>query len=313
VVYGISRSGLRLLAVHAHPDDESSKGAAMMARYSADGVQVLVAVCTDGSRGDILNLAADRPENRGDIGAVRRAEIARACEILGVDHRFLGFTDSGFPSPEQRDLPAGCFAAQSVATAAEPLVRIIREIRPHVIVTYDESGGYPHPDHVMCHKVSVAAFDAAPDPGKYPAAGPPWQPAKLYYHANFHRARFLALHTEMQRRQSGRSTDVLWYEHWGEAHEKFAWQNLPVTTRVHCSDYFETRDMALLAHVTQIDPDGFWLAYPADVQRFAWPTEDFFLARSMVETELPEDDLFTGIISDDLVAASNLGSVKGQH
>ena len=289
-----SESGLRLLAVHAHPDDESSKGAATMARYAAEGVQVVVAVCTDGERGDILNPAADRPENRRDIRGVRRAEIARACEILGIDHQFLGFSDSGLPGPGERWLPEGCFAGEPVATAAEPLVRVIRGLRPHVMITYDETGGYPHPDHVMCHKISVAAFEAAGDPGQYSAAGAPWQPAKLYYHANFHRLRFLALHAEMRTRQA--TTGCLeWQEHWGEAHESYPWQDLPVTTRVECDDYFETRDRALVAHFTQIDPNGFWLAYPPDVQRSAWPTEDFYLARSMVDTTLPENDLFAGI------------------
>jgi mycothiol S-conjugate amidase len=306
---GLSMSGLRLLAVHAHPDDESSKGAAAMAHYAAAGARVVVAVCTDGSRGDILNPAADLPENRRDLSAVRRAEIAKACDILGVEHQFLGFTDSGFPGPDQEELPEGCFARQSVATAAKPLVRIIRELRPHVIITYDESGGYPHPDHIMCHKVSVAAFEAAADPRRYPAAGIPWQPAKLYYHANFHRARFRALYAEMTRSHGDEMTSTQWQEHWGADHERFSWQDLPITTRVNCSEYFEVRELALLAHATQIDPDGFWLAYPAVAQRRAWPTEDFFLARSMVPTELPEDDLFAGIREDAPVLAAQPGAV----
>ena len=153
---------LRLMAVHAHPDDESSKGAATMARYVREGAQVLVCTLTGGERGDILNPAMDRPEIKADIAAVRRAEMARAREILGVEQRFLGFTDSGLPEGDPKPpLPEGCFALTPTAEAAEPLVRAIREFRPHVMLTYDEKGGYPHPDHVMTHEVSVAAFEVA--------------------------------------------------------------------------------------------------------------------------------------------------------
>ena len=189
------------MAVHAHPDDESSKGAATMARYVREDVQVLVCTLTGGERGDILNPAMDRPEIKADIAAVRRAEMARAREILGVEQRFLGFVDSGLPEGDPKPpLPEGCFALTPVAEAAEPLVRAIREFRPHVMLTYDERGGYPHPDHVMTHQVSVAAFEAAADPDAYPESGEPWQPLKLYYFVSFHGAKFVALHEEMLRR-----------------------------------------------------------------------------------------------------------------
>src|ERR1700733_6620951 len=140
---------LRLMAVHAHPDDESSKGAATMARYVREGAQVLVATLTGGERGSILNPAMDRPEITADIGRVRREEMARAREILGVDQRFIGFTDSGLPEGDPKPpLPEGCFALADVAEAAGPLVQAIREFRPHAMLTYDEQGGYPHPDHI---------------------------------------------------------------------------------------------------------------------------------------------------------------------
>ena len=189
------------MAVHAHPDDESSKGAATMARYVSEGAQVLVCTLTGGERGDILNPALDRPEVKADMARIRRAEMARAREILGVQQRFLGFVDSGLPEGDPKPpLPDGCFALTPVAEAAEPLVRAVREFRPHVMLTYDENGGYPHPDHVMTHKVSVAAFEAAADPDAYPDAGEPWQPLKLYYFVSFHGAKFVALHEEMLRR-----------------------------------------------------------------------------------------------------------------
>lgn len=164
--------GLRLLSVHAHPDDESSKGAATLARYAAEGVDVLVATCTGGERGSVLNPALDRPEVRADLTRIRREEMAAARDILGVRQQFLGFVDSGMPGPEE-PLPEGCFAAQPVAVAAAPLVALIRQFRPQVVVTYDETGGYPHPDHVMTHQVTVEAVEAAADPDRHPEAGSP--------------------------------------------------------------------------------------------------------------------------------------------
>ncbi len=192
---------LRLMAVHAHPDDESSKGAATMARYVREGAEVLVCTLTGGERGDILNQAMERPEIRANLPAIRRAEMAAAREILGVQQRFLGFTDSGLPEGDPLPpLPDGCFALVPLAEAARPLVQAVREFRPHVILTYDENGGYPHPDHIKTHQVAVEAFEAAADPDRYPDCGEPWQPLKLYYFLTFHRDRLIALHEEMLRR-----------------------------------------------------------------------------------------------------------------
>jgi mycothiol S-conjugate amidase len=284
---------LRLMAVHAHPDDESSKGAASMARYVREGVEVLVATLTGGERGDILNKAMERPEVRANLPRIRRGEMARAREILGVDQQFLGFVDSGLPEGDPLPpLPDGCFALQPLEVAAEPLVRAVREFRPHVMLTYDEGGGYPHPDHIKTHEVAVEAFEAAADPDRYRGSGEPWQPLKLYYFATFHKDRFTALHEEMLRRGL-ESPYAEWFDRWDErsADEK----PLEITTRVPCGEYFAIRDQALLAHATQIDPESSWFACPVEVQRAAWPTEDYHLARSVVDTEFPEDDLFAGI------------------
>ena len=286
------RAPLRLMAVHAHPDDESSKGAATMARYAREGVEVLVATLTGGERGDILNKAMERPDIRANLAAVRRAEMSRAREILGVRQEFLGFVDSGLPEGDPKPpLPEGCFAVQPLEVAAQPLVRAVRKFRPHVILGYDENGGYPHPDHVMCHQVTIEAFDAAADPDRYPGSGEPWQPAKLYYFATFHRARLTALHEEMVRC----GLESPYGERLSEWVDNPDHPPLEITARVDCADFFEIRDQALLAHATQIDPEGGWFACPREVQRAAWPTEDFHLARSVVDTEKPEDDLFAGV------------------
>ncbi len=283
--------------MHAHPDDESSKGAATMARYVREGTQVLVATMTGGERGDILNPAMDRPEIKADITTVRRAEMARAREILGVQQRFLGFIDSGLPEGDPKPpLPEGCFALMPVAEAAEPLVRAVREFRPHVMLTYDENGGYPHPDHVMTHQVAVAAFEAAADPDAYPDSGEPWQPLKLYYFASFHGAKYVALHEEMLRRGLESPYAKIFEERAKRAEERGdERRELEITTQVPCGDFFEIRDQALKAHATQVDPDGVWFSCPLEVQRSAWSTEDYHLARSVVDSDLPEDDLFAGI------------------
>jgi len=281
---------LRLMAVHAHPDDESSKGAATMARYVAEGVDVLVATCTGGERGSVLNPKLDRPEVWENIATLRRAEMDRAREILGVRQAWLGFVDSGLPEGDPLPpLPEGCFALQDVEEAARPLVALIRQVKPHVILTYDENGGYPHPDHVMTHKISVAAFDAAGDPERYPDLGEPWQPLKLYYHM-WPKGRMLALHDGMV--AAGLDSPF------AEQLDRF--KDMPdnadrITTRVPCADYFPTRDDALRAHATQVDPDGFWFQCPMQIQQKAWPTEDYQLVRSLVDAGQPEDDLFLGI------------------
>ena len=277
------------MAVHAHPDDESSKGAATLAHYVKEGVEVLVVTCTGGERGDVLNPAAQADVEALGITEVRRREMADAVAILGVDHAWLGFEDSGFPEGDPRPpLPPGCFADLPLETAAEPLVRLVRDFRPHVITTYDENGGYPHPDHIRCHEVSMEAFVKAGDPAAYPGAGDPWEPLKLYYNMAFTRDRVMTFHDALL--AAGMESPYSeWLDDWDEEDKD------PVTTRVRVDDYFPVRDDALRAHRTQVDPEGIWFAVPLDMQRELWPTEDYHLAISRVETHIPEADLFAGI------------------
>ena len=162
-------NGLRLMHVHAHPDDESSKGAASTRMYVDQGVDVHVVTCTGGERGSILNPAMDRPDVLANISEIRRQEMERAREILGVTQDWLGFVDSGWPEGDPKPpLPEGCFGLVSVEDGAAPLVALIRSFKPHVVTTYDENGGYPHPDHIMCHKITMKAWEAAADPEGLP-------------------------------------------------------------------------------------------------------------------------------------------------
>jgi mycothiol S-conjugate amidase len=279
------------MCVHAHPDDESSKGAATMARYAREGVDVLVVTLTDGSRGSVLNPAMERPDVIENITAVRAAEMDRAREILGVRQVFLGFVDSGLPEGDPLPpLPAGCFAAGDLEEQTAALVRVVREQRPQVMTTYDENGGYPHPDHIRCHLVSVAAFEAAGDPERFPDAGEPWQPSKLYYNLTFHKSRLEKLHDAMLAAKVDSP-----YGEW-----LTSWEDKPgdaerLTTSVPCAEFFPVRDAALIAHATQVDPTGRWFACPIELQQSTWPYEDFQLARSLVDTDLPEADLFAGV------------------
>jgi mycothiol S-conjugate amidase len=285
-------SELRLMAVHAHPDDESSKGAATTAKYAAEGSRVMVVTVTGGERGDILNPAMDLPEVHGRIHEVRRDEMAKAAEILGVEHSWLGFVDSGLPEGDPLPpLPDGCFAVVPLEGPTEALVRLIREFQPHVLTTYDENGGYPHPDHIRTHEVSIAAYEAAGDYMLFPDAGEPWRVSKLYYNHGFLRKRMQLIQDEFAKHGMHGPFDK-WLKHFDPELDVFANR---VTTRIEASEYFAQRDDALRAHATQIDPNGDFFAAPIEWQQRLWPTEEYELARSRVPVKLPEDDLFAGI------------------
>ena len=295
-----SLSQMRLLAVHAHPDDESSKGAATMAHYVQQGVEVMVATCTGGERGSILNAQMEgHPHAERDLAGLRRWEMAQAAAALEVRHRWIGFMDSGLPEGDPLPpLPWGCFALQPLERAAAPLVRLVREFRPHVILTYDENGGYPHPDHIQTHHVSVEAFRAAGAPDRYPGLGEPWTPLKLYYDRAFNLERFVALHEALEERglQSPYAARIAaWQETDPEGHRPPAPRH-ETTTKIQCPDAFVRRDEALRSHRTQVAPDGMFFAVSAEMQAEVWPWEDYVLAESRVETALPESDLFAGIV-----------------
>ncbi|MEE3919725.1 PIG-L family deacetylase [Micromonospora sp. BRA006-A] len=197
---------LRLMAVHAHPDDESSRAPPPWRNTSPRGGRPgrhrhrwRAGQCPQPQDGP--------PRRLANIGDIRRAEMDAARAILGVEQAWLGFVDSGLPEGDPLPpLPEGCFALQDVDVAAAPLVRLMRQFRPHVVTTYDEEGGYPHPDHIMTHKVTVAAFDAAGDPDRHPDLGEPWQPLKLYYDVGFSRAKIMSLHEAVLAAGSSRRT-----------------------------------------------------------------------------------------------------------
>jgi mycothiol S-conjugate amidase len=302
---------LCLLTVHAHPDDEASKGAGTVARYHDQGVRTVLVCCTGGEQGDILNPAMDTPEVKADLPAVRRRELEAATAIIGYDEVvLLGYRDSGMPDTPANADPAS-FARAPLAEAVGRLVAVIRREQPQVIVTYDEDQrGYPHPDHLRVHEISVAAFEAAGDPDAYAEAGQPWQPLKLYY-TGFSGERVLAMHEKYVELGRESPFDDAWLE-------RARSQTKTYTTRIDVSDYADVRRQALLAHATQVDPESpFWFGLPPEVARTVYPFDEYVLARSLVggegpdtvqdaagdpgplrlpaEPGVPEDDLFSGV------------------
>lgn len=280
----------RLMAIHAHPDDESSKGAATMAHYATLG-RVRVVTCTGGERGSILNpRLAGRTDIEENMHEVRKEEMRQAAEHLNIEHHWLGFVDSGLPEGDPMPpLPEGCFSVVPIEEPVSRLVAQIREFKPQVVTTYNEIGGYPHPDHIRVHEVSVAAVKAAADPEQFPEAGPAWAVSKVYYDVSFSRDRIIAIHEELER-EGHESPFQEWLANRGKVPTR------PVHARLDVHEYFPQRDRALLAHATQIDPDGFFMAVPRDIEARVWPWEEFELAYSTVgRSDEIETDLFARI------------------
>lgn len=278
----------RLLSVHAHPDDESSKGAGTVRKLTDLGVETLLVTCTGGEAGDILNEAMQRPGIEENLPAVRMAELDAATDALGYGQVvLLGYRDSGMPDTPPNEHP-DAFANQDFDTEVERLVRIMRTFRPHVVITYgDDQKHYPHPDHLRVHDITVPAFQRAGDAEWYPDAGDPWEPAKMYY-SMWTRERVEEFHAKFLELGLESPYDERWLDRPGP--------ETPPTTRIDVSGTYRARKAALIAHATQISPDSpFWFGLPDEVAETVFPFEVYRLARSRVHTDLPETDLFAGI------------------
>ena len=283
------------MAVHAHPDDESSKGAATYAYYLDRGVEVMVVSCTGGERGSILNEGLEpRIWAERDMAGLRRVEMAAAQAVVGFQHRWLGYADSGWQEPgSDEQIPANAFGVIPVATSAAPLIKLVREFKPQVMITYDENGGYPHPDHIRCHDISAFAYEAAGDASVRPELGEPWQISKLYYDRIMNPARFEAVYGLLESEEPENPFLATLTEMRGWMKDRPT--PPPPTVRIPSGEFFDVRDAALRSHASQVAPDHSFFFWPNDVQKRAWPYEDFQLADARVPVPEQETDLFDGV------------------
>lgn len=283
-------SALSILTVHAHPDDESSKGPGTIRQYADEGIRTTLVCCTGGEAGDVLNPAMDTPEVAADLKAVRRSELDAAATVIGYDEVvMLGYRDSGMPDTEENAHPEA-FANAVLDEAVGRLVKIIRRVRPQVIVTYPEvQTRYPHPDHLQVTNISLPAWDRAGDPNWYPEAGDPFTPMKLYAPV-WSKKRLLLTHQAFLDRGLESPYDEKWLS--GRDRDDRITAVVTVDNAV--------RRKALLAHATQVDPESkFWFGLPDDVLDEIHPYEEYMLLHSRLLHAEREDDLFLGLREGD--------------
>lgn len=274
-----------ILAIFAHPDDETFGVGATVARYATQGIPVTMVSATRGEVGEIAPGTAATPET---LGAFREQELRDAMKILGVDDvRFLGFRDSGMKGTPENERPDAFINAPADDVIAS-IVQLIRETRPRVVVTWDESGGYGHPDHVATHFHTTAAYHAAGDASQYARAGDAWQPEALFYTA-IPMKEFGQLMREMQ--EMGISEpDVV------ENDEAFA--DLPRVAAnciIDVHEMFERKEAAMLAHRTQISDMEPFMKLPVESRLRFFGREFFHRAHPPVPAGVMLDDLFAGL------------------
>jgi N-acetyl-1-D-myo-inositol-2-amino-2-deoxy-alpha-D-glucopyranoside deacetylase len=299
-------SDRRLLLVHAHPDDESIGNGVTMAKYAAEGAGVTLVTCTLGEEGEVLvddlaNLAADRDDG---LGEHRIGELADAMAILGVtDHRFLGhpgkYRDTGMSDHPNGGAMApdiihpGSFWAADLREAADDLVPVIREIRPQVLATYDDQGGYGHPDHVQAHRVAMYASMLAAVPSYRPDLGDAWDVPKIYWNAMAEermRAGLRAL------RDMGDQTTFEGMDPDGPL-PPFMVPDKWITTEIDGGSFVEQKLDAMRAHATQITVDGPFFALSNNLGNQVWAVESYRIVKGSVVPGPAgiETDLFAGV------------------
>ncbi|SOC46858.1 N-acetyl-1-D-myo-inositol-2-amino-2-deoxy-alpha-D-glucopyranoside deacetylase [Blastococcus aggregatus] len=293
-------SSRRVLFVHAHPDDETIGNGATMARYVAEGAGVTLLTCTLGEEGEILvpdlaQLAADQADQ---LGGYRIGELRDAMAALGVtDSRFLGgagrYRDSGMMGTRANEHPRAFWNAD-LDEATAHAVAVIREVRPQVLATYDENGGYGHPDHIQAHRVAMRAVDAAADPGYRPDLGAAWEIAKVYWNA-MPRSVVQAGIDAMAALGEASVFDGL-----GDLDDvSFVVPDDVVTTAVDARAHADRKDAAMRSHPTQITVDGPFFALSNNLGLEVMATEHYRLVRGergpAAGPDGWEDDLFAGL------------------
>ena len=296
-----------LLLVHAHPDDESINNGATMAKYVARGTRVTLVTCTLGEEGEVLvpelaHLAADKDDG---LGPHRVTELANAMKELGVtDHRFLGgegrYRDTGMVWHEEghavagEDLRDNAFWRADLNEAADHLVAVIREVRPQVLVTYDQFGNYGHPDHIQAHRVAMYAAQLAAVPSYRLDLGQPWDIAKIYWVAMSESRMREGLR---RLRDSGDTGTFEGMDPDGPL-PPFITPDELISCTVDGSDFAEAKMRAMKAHATQIEVDGPFFALSNNLGSWIWGTESYRIAKGTpgpVNDAGVEEDLFAGL------------------
>ena len=283
------------MTVHAHPDDETIGTGGIMARYAAEGARVVCVTCTGGEHGEIVVPEMDTPQNHAVLGTIRAEELRRALAQLGpnVESRKLGYVDSGMMGTKENEAPESFWQA-NFDEAVEKLLAIVREVRPQVMVSYNDFGGYGHPDHIRAALTAKAAFERCVKEDGDAA------PVKLYETAtNFRR------NEEVQKRAEERGVKSWWTGSEEETEEQKAEREAhfgkmlaavgPVTTSIDVAQYIPNKLAALKEHVTQLPADGFFLAFTVEDWQELMPREDYTLRVSRTGVRIPEDDLFAGL------------------
>jgi mycothiol conjugate amidase Mca len=279
---------LRLMCVHAHPDDEVIGTGGTLLRYGAEGIATAVVTCTGGERGEIHNM--DEAQVRPRLAQVRRAELERSLQLLGAGTpRLLGYVDSGMMGEADNDDPASFWRAP-LHEAIGRLVGHIREFRPQVLVTYDAFGGYGHPDHIQSHRVAVLAAEACAEAALYPEAGDAWRISKVYL-TSFPKSQIFTFAKAL--------VEMGMESPFGEFERV---EDVPMGSRdedlgaaIDVTAHLDAKMAALQAHSSQIAADSFFLRIPPDFFATAFGTERFLRHRSDVPAAGVEDDLFAGL------------------
>ena len=281
-----------LMVVVAHPDDESFPGGGTIALESARGTRVILVVATGGEAGEVVNPDLRDSVDIADLPAIRQREMACSAAALGIAEVIsLGFRDSGMAGTPQNDAP-DAFINQDEDEIVARVVELIRRYRPQVLLTFDETGGYGHPDHIKVHHATHRAFDAAGDPAQFPDAGPAWQPNRLF-HSIVSFRNFQRLYDAFKERGiplklgSDAITD--------EVIEQFAAREQQISTTVDISSTLERKTASMRCYATQVVSDMFFFTAPEDIRRSMLNTEYFQLALSATDEAPPTSDLFAGI------------------
>jgi LmbE family N-acetylglucosaminyl deacetylase len=276
------------MAVHAHPDDESSSTGGVLARSAAEGVDTVVVTCTNGELGD--GPGHVKPDEEGhdaaEVAATRLVELKTACAELGVAHlELLGYHDSGMPDWRHKDDLADAFCNVPIEESAGRLAELFERYRPDVVITYDDNGGYNHPDHLQAHRITVAAADRT------------GLPTKLYFTARRRRdwermreimeAQGIELPQQLRRQEMDP-------ERRREMEARMAEMEARITTEIDTSAYAARKRAALAAHASQLD-QSWWVQMPPEAFDGIFATETFIRARDTTGAPLPETDLFAGL------------------